>query len=217
MTILLFRPPALFGQSPLFGHCIVIDAGHGTMNFDGIKINEGRVVKGLPPEHKLTLEIAARLKDLLEKEGAKVFMTRTPSNYWRQAYNAVEDNKERAIFSNLVGAEAFLSLHCDWDTRRWVRGVATYYNKKNSRRLGAILQRSLVKTLNAHDRQAGFDSFTVLESAEGPGVLIETGFLSHRSESKRLADPAYQKKMAAALTEGLKRYFAATQVASTHH
>jgi N-acetylmuramoyl-L-alanine amidase len=36
---------------------------------------------------------------------------------------------------------------------------------------------------------------------------VETGFLSNRDESKKLAKAAYQKEIAIALTKGLKSYF----------
>ena len=40
-----------------------------------------------------------------------------------------------------------------------------------------------------------------------PTVLVETGFLSNRTEGKKLLQAAYQKKVAGALASALRGYF----------
>lgn len=45
--------------------------------------------------------------------------------------------------------------------------------------------------------------FSVLKSADMPSVLVEIGFLSSESDRKRLNDPAWRARMAAALRDGL--------------
>ncbi len=52
--------------------------------------------------------------------------------------------------------------------------------------------------------QAGF---AVLKAPDIPSILVETAFISNPDEEKRLTDNAYQDKMAAAITAGIKRYF----------
>lgn len=52
--------------------------------------------------------------------------------------------------------------------------------------------------------QAGF---AVLKAPDIPSILIETAFISNPEEEKRLTDEAYQDKMAAAIVNGIKRYF----------
>lgn len=56
----------------------------------------------------------------------------------------------------------------------------------------------------AHVEQAGF---AVLKAPDIPSILVETAFISNPEEEKRLNDEAYQDKMAAALVDGIKRYF----------
>jgi N-acetylmuramoyl-L-alanine amidase len=41
-----------------------------------------------------------------------------------------------------------------------------------------------------------------------PSILVETAFISNPEEEKRLADQAYQDKLARAILAGIKRYFA---------
>ena len=52
--------------------------------------------------------------------------------------------------------------------------------------------------------QAGF---AVLKAPDIPSVLVETAFISNPHEEKRLADPAYQNKVARAIHAGIRHYF----------
>jgi N-acetylmuramoyl-L-alanine amidase len=53
--------------------------------------------------------------------------------------------------------------------------------------------------------QAGF---AVLKAPDIPSILVETAFLSNPDEERRLRSDAYQDKMAEAVYQGIKRYFA---------
>lgn len=50
--------------------------------------------------------------------------------------------------------------------------------------------------------------FYVLVGAKCPSLLIETGFVTHPEEGKRLKQAAYQRKLAEAIAEGVQAYFA---------
>jgi N-acetylmuramoyl-L-alanine amidase len=51
--------------------------------------------------------------------------------------------------------------------------------------------------------QAGF---AVLKAPDVPSILIETAFLSNPSEEKKLRSRSYQRKLAGAIFQGIKRY-----------
>lgn len=51
-------------------------------------------------------------------------------------------------------------------------------------------------------------SFAVLKAPDIPSILVETAFISNPEEEKRLADEAYQDKMAEAILKGIRQYFA---------
>ncbi|HEU4776067.1 MAG TPA: N-acetylmuramoyl-L-alanine amidase [Telluria sp.] len=53
--------------------------------------------------------------------------------------------------------------------------------------------------------QAGF---AVLKAPDIPSILIETAFISNPEEEARLRDNGYQDEIAAAITKGIRRYFA---------
>jgi N-acetylmuramoyl-L-alanine amidase len=58
-----------------------------------------------------------------------------------------------------------------------------------------------------HKRHVEHANFMVLKSPDVPSILVETGFISNPAEEKRLRSPAWQKKMAAAITRGIQDYF----------
>jgi N-acetylmuramoyl-L-alanine amidase len=57
-----------------------------------------------------------------------------------------------------------------------------------------------------HVQHAGF---VVLKSPDIPSLLVETAFISNPSEEKRLRSSAHQQKVAAAIMNGVRKYFAA--------
>ncbi len=59
-----------------------------------------------------------------------------------------------------------------------------------------------------HKPQVEQASFAVLKSPDVPSILVETAFISNPDEEKRLNDDAYQEKLARAILNGIKRYFA---------
>jgi len=58
-----------------------------------------------------------------------------------------------------------------------------------------------------HKNHVVHANFVVLKSPDVPSILVETAFISNPSEEKRLKDPAWQKKTARAITNGIQDYF----------
>ena len=63
--------------------------------------------------------------------------------------------------------------------------------------------RGLVKLHSPRVQQAGF---AVLKSPDIPSILVETGFISNRTEERQLLSTAFQNKMAYAIANGVKAY-----------
>jgi len=207
LSLLLLSGVAI-AASPLNGRTIALDPGHGVIDFHGRVINSGKSSRDQKIwEHQLTLQMATILGEKLEKEGARVVYTRTPFDYWRQSFSIADDNKARGKLANEMKADVYIAIHCDWDVRSRNNGVTTYYKTAPSEKLGEDIHRQLIQSLKATNRHLRHDTFTVLEQAQMPAVLIETGFLSNRREVKKLSDPKYQTKIANAILEGLKTYF----------
>jgi N-acetylmuramoyl-L-alanine amidase len=72
---------------------------------------------------------------------------------------------------------------------------------------GSVLKRlGTVNTLHKpHVEQA---SFAVLTAPNIPSILVETAFISNPEEEKRLNDEDYQDKLARAVLDGIRDYFA---------
>jgi len=64
--------------------------------------------------------------------------------------------------------------------------------------------RVLGKTHKNHVEHA---NFMVLKSPDVPSILIETAFISNPSEEKRLKNPAWQRKTARVIADGILDYF----------
>jgi N-acetylmuramoyl-L-alanine amidase len=208
IVVLMLGVGSLQAGSPLNGRTIMLDPGHGVIDFEGRIINSGKSSRGHKIwEHQLTLQMATLLGDKLEKEGARVVYTRTPFDYWRQSYSIADDNRARGKLANELKADVYISIHCDWDKRSKNHGVTTYYKTAASEKLGEDIHRQLIQSLKAENRHLRHDTFTVLEQTDMPAVLIETGFLSNRSEVKKLASSKYQAKIASAILQGLETYF----------
>jgi len=59
----------------------------------------------------------------------------------------------------------------------------------------------------AHKRQVEYANFSVLRNADMPAMLVETGFISNAAEEQRLKDPAYQRRLAGAILDGIQAFF----------
>ena len=80
-----------------------------------------------------------------------------------------------------------------------------------SRRLAELIQGELVTGLPkrfrpVEDLGVKRGPFYVLFLSSMPAVLVETGFLTHRGEAKRLSDGAYLEAQAEAMAEALSQY-----------
>jgi len=79
---------------------------------------------------------------------------------------------------------------------------------QDSERLAVALQLQLNRLGGIKERGVKQAPFVVLRGAAMPAVLVESAFISNWKEEAKLKDKAFQKKLAAALTSGVRRYFA---------
>ena len=75
-----------------------------------------------------------------------------------------------------------------------------------SRQLASLLQSNIAEINTLHGRHVESAGFAVLKSPSIPSVLVETAFISNPSEARKLRDPGFQRKMAAAIANGLQQY-----------
>lgn len=198
---------------------VCLDPGHGTAPDVGrqlepigpgarqLKVKDGG---GAPGEAAVALAIARRTRDALRDRGVRVVMTRSGPGYRG-------GNRERAAFCDARGARLMIRIHADGSTDRSRRGVATLVPAlrrswtddvyADSRRAGDIVQRELVRATGARDLGVVERSdLTGFNWADVPVVLVETGFLTNRVESRLLRSRAYQERVARALADAARRF-----------
>jgi N-acetylmuramoyl-L-alanine amidase len=78
----------------------------------------------------------------------------------------------------------------------------------HSLRLGSSVLKKLGGVNTLHKPQVEQASFAVLKAPDIPSILVETAFISNPEEEKRLNDEAYQDKLARAILDGIREYFA---------
>lgn len=78
-----------------------------------------------------------------------------------------------------------------------------------SARVAREILGELGKVSKLHKRGVEHAGFAVLKSPDIPSVLVETGFISNPGEARRLSTSGHQRKVAAAIVEGVQRYFEA--------
>ncbi len=112
---------------------VIIDAGHGGRDPGAI----GRT--GLR-EKMVTLDIAKRLKVLLEAQGFEVVMTRSQDKFISL--------EERVRITNRAGADLLLSIHANANRVRSLKGFEVYYISPNISDSQRALYASKNETLN---------------------------------------------------------------------
>jgi N-acetylmuramoyl-L-alanine amidase len=215
---------------------IVIDAGHGGKD-------TGAVGKKGTREKDVALMIAKDVRALIKERlpHIDVIMTRDDDTF-------IPLEKRTAIANN-AGADLFVSIHCNANPSRKIRGVETYYlnithdryairlaarensgdakgisdlqfiladlamksNVDDSIRLGRQVQGSLVGRLrqdysSVQDLGLKHALFYVLMGARMPAILVETSFISNRTEESRLRDAKYRESVADGVVTGIQRF-----------
>lgn len=77
----------------------------------------------------------------------------------------------------------------------------------SSLEIGRHIIGQLRKNTSLHHRRVEQAAFVVLKSPDIPSLLVETGFLSNRSEERKLRRSSYQKLVADSLSRGIFQYF----------
>ncbi len=68
--------------------------------------------------------------------------------------------------------------------------------------------RSLSRVGNVHKTEVQRANFMVLRSPDVPSILVETAFISNPEEERNLKDPQHRRRLALAIRDGIKDYFA---------
>ena len=182
---------------------ITLDPGHGGSDPGAIGAS------GLK-EKQITLEISMRVKELLEKEGAKVFMTRTTDKdvYAPNASDRAE-LQARVNVAEKHNSDLFLSLHINSSVNKSVGGFSSYYYPKtdNDLKIAKAIQDKFAKNFGVDNLGVRQANFYVVKRCSMPATLLEMCFISNPKEEKLMKSKWFQKKTARLIVEGVKNYF----------
>lgn len=186
--------------------CIVVDVGHG--GFDSGKIGiHGEL------EKNVNLQIALKLKKILEDDGMSVIMTREDDQglYDENASNKkVQDLQRRCDLINDKKPTLTVSIHQNSYTSPEIKGAQVFYytTSVESKKLAEIMQASLIDNVDPdnHREAKSNDSYYILKKTSSPIIIVECGFLSNPEEAEKLSDESYQQKISEAIRIGIREY-----------
>lgn len=184
---------------------ITLDAGHGGTD-------PGAVGPTGVTEKSVTLRIATELKDMLEKDGAIVYMTRTQdTEVSPKGADAtdVEELQARCDVANRSQSDLFVSIHIDAFTRPNPHGTTTFYYRlgsQNSKRFAERIGEEVVRRLQTENRGARSCDFYVVRNTDMTASLIEVAFISNPEEEKLMASEEGVHFAALGLADGIRKF-----------
>src|SRR5438477_6863278 len=196
---------------------IVLDPGHG--GYD-----KGQVSR-YGCEKDFALDVARKLRPILQAKGMRVIMTREGDYFVPLEVRAQIANRARdAIFvsihfnatnddPNATGFEIFSFTPRGAPSTSDGNVTASSLNMQpgssmdaQSLALSACIYHSVLGHIPEYDRGIKRARFAVLRLTKVPAVLIEGGFLTERGESKLIASKDWRRKLAGAISVGIENY-----------
>ena len=197
---------ALFAWKESESPVVILDAGHGGP--DPGKVGVNGVL-----EKDINLQIALRIKSLLEQNDVTVILTRaTDTDLASENAKSRKNEDLRARIRLMEETEPILavSIHQNSFPEEDVDGAQVFYysGSEEGKRLGNILQEQLKTEANTENHRIAKANrdYYLLKKATCPAVIVECGFLSNPQEAELLASEEYQEKIAFAVHLGILEY-----------
>ncbi|MCA0985199.1 N-acetylmuramoyl-L-alanine amidase [Halobacillus yeomjeoni] len=178
---------------------IAIDAGHG--GYDG-----GASANSVL-EKEVNLAVSKKVRDLLEKSGIEVIMTREDDTYISL------DGRVKHAVDN--GADTFVSIHSNaFPNNESVSGIETFYSSAalndrayKSYKLASFIHDRLVEAMEMKSRGVKDVPYRVIHATPLPSALVELGFLTNSSDASKLGSTYWQEKASKAIYLGVIDYY----------
>ena len=194
-------------------YTVVLDSGHG--GEDGGAVGQNGIM-----EKNINLEIAKKIRDMLEASGYKVVMTRegdkaiydSSASTLREKKRSDLKNRLELLKSNTNDDSIFVSIHQNKFSDSKYFGSQIFYSKNNikSQDLANCIKESIVGLIqpeNTREIKPADKNIYLLHNAQGPSVVVECGFLSNEEEANKLNSSEYQEQMAFSIYCGITNYF----------
>ena len=85
-----------------------------------------------------------------------------------------------------------------------------------SLQIGSHVLNSISSMASLHAKHVEQAGFVVLKSPDVPSILVETGFISNKEESRKLATPSYRTQIAQSVFKGIRKHFMQSPPAGTY-
>ena len=176
---------------------IVIDAGHGGSDPGKIGINQVL-------EKDINLQIAKKVKMLLEEKDFQVIMTRENDEMQGDGLS------DRVSLINGAKAEFAVSIHQNSYSDPSVSGAQVFYytGSEEGKRIAQNIQESFWEIEENKKREIKENnSYYLLKHVDVPIVIAECGFLSNPTEADKLVTEEYQELVSKAIVKGIEACF----------
>src|SRR4030095_11013976 len=196
---------------------VVLDPGHGGHD-------KGQVSR-YGSEKDFALDVARKLRTILQAKGLRVIMTREGDYFVPLEVRAkIANSASNSIFvsihfnasgddPNATGFEIFSFTPRGAPSTSDTNVAARSFNMQpgssadaQSMALSACIYHSLLGHLPEYDRGIKRARFALLRLTKVPAVLIEGGFLTERGESKLISNKDWRAKLAGAIGIGIENY-----------
>ena len=188
-------------QEPrLKGKIIYLDPGHGGRD-------PGAIYKEMKESEK-NLEIAKELKQKLEQNGAKVYMTRIGDydlSNPKAKNHKKDDLTKRAKLINESNCDLYISIHLNSDISSTWSGPQTFYTTKNKKNqeIAKLIQEKINKQLKTNRKIKELKGMYLFDRIEKPGILFEAGFISNSNDRYLLNQKEHIDKIAETIKEAV--------------
>ena len=189
---------------PLLGKVIYIDAGHGG--------KDPGAISGNIYEKDINLELSFKLQEVLEKNGAIVYMTRY-GDYDLSSNNTSlrkrSDLSRRVRIINESSADMYISIHLNALTSSSWSGAQVFYDDINedNEKIAKVIQEQFKLDLKTNRDYKKITDRYMYERVNVKGVLIEAGFITNPNERYLLKQDNYQEKVANSICKAIIKYF----------
>lgn len=229
LTIMTLLVPAIAmaAEGPESAPPAIVDVG---LDPGHSRVDVGAVGGGLR-EYEVTLDIANRVKRLLEDRGLTVAMSRQDDQPLTDFSSPDPTDavmlEQQARIAAVGNARLYVSIHLNGYSDPMVRGLEVYYNGDNwgeeSRAIADRIHERLIADLDGagypvpdrgikEDLAAGkpYGHFFSLRGPM-PSVLVESMFLTNPTEAALLADEATLDAIARGIAEGIIQAMSGTR------
>ena len=183
------RSAAVVPESARPSTVVVIDAGHGGHDRGGIA---GQSVA----EKNMTLDVAQRLRAILNSYGYRTVMTRDSDVFIPLG--------TRVAIANSYSDAIFVCIHFNATPRRAASGIETYFYSSQSLALASAIHYYVAGGAPSANRGVRRRGFYVLRNTRIPSVLVECGFLTNPTEAQYAQNAGYRQKLALEIAHGIQ-------------